>query len=71
MKCYTGPRNWTDSLERPRQQKMDIRFGSWKVKGLCRSGSMKTVIKLTVVIMEKYLSYQLRTKFYPVFFCPG
>jgi hypothetical protein len=24
-KCYTGPRNWTDSLERPRQRKMEGR----------------------------------------------
>jgi hypothetical protein len=25
-KCYTGPRIWTDALERPRQWKMNMRF---------------------------------------------
>jgi hypothetical protein len=28
-----------DILERPRQQKMDVRFGTWNV----RTGSLKTV----------------------------
>jgi len=31
-KCYTSPRNWTDSLERLRQREMDVRFGAWNVR---------------------------------------
>jgi hypothetical protein len=27
MKCYKEPRNWMDALERPKLQKMDMRFG--------------------------------------------
>jgi len=30
-KCYRGPWNWTDSLERHRQMKIDLRFGMWDV----------------------------------------
>jgi hypothetical protein len=43
MKCYTGPQTWADSLEQPKQQKMDMRFGTWNVRSLYRSGSLKTV----------------------------
>jgi hypothetical protein len=32
MKCYTGPRNWMDSLERPRKRNIDVIFG----KGMFR-----------------------------------
>jgi hypothetical protein len=42
MKYYTGPRIWTGSLERSTQRKMDIRFGIWNVRSLCRAGSRKT-----------------------------
>jgi hypothetical protein len=27
MKCYKGPRNWTDTLERPKARKMDREIG--------------------------------------------
>jgi hypothetical protein len=43
MKCHTGSWNSTDSLERPRQQKMNMRFVTWNVRGLYRAGSLKTV----------------------------
>jgi hypothetical protein len=43
MKCYTGPQNWTNSLEWPRQWKMDMRFGTMNVRSLYRTGSLKTV----------------------------
>jgi hypothetical protein len=42
-KCYKGPRNWTDTLERPKARKMDMRFVTWNVRSLYRSGSLKTV----------------------------
>jgi hypothetical protein len=42
-KCYKGPRNWTGTLERPKARKMGMRFGTWNVRSLCRSGSLKTV----------------------------
>jgi len=32
-----------DSLEGPKQQKMDMTFGTYNVRSLHRSGSLKTV----------------------------
>lgn len=32
-----------DFLEQAKQQKMGMRFGTWNVRGVCRSGSLKTV----------------------------
>jgi hypothetical protein len=42
-KCYKGPRNWRDTLEQPKVRTMDMRFGTWNVRSLYRSGSLKTV----------------------------
>jgi len=42
-KYYTEPRAWTDSLERPRQRKVAVRFGTWTVRSLYMAGSLKTV----------------------------
>jgi hypothetical protein len=42
-KCHRGPRNWTDTLERPKAKKMDMRFGTWNVRSLYRPGSLKPV----------------------------
>jgi hypothetical protein len=41
-KCYTGLQTWAGSLERPRQRKMDMKFGIWNVRSLYRAGSLKT-----------------------------
>jgi hypothetical protein len=41
-KCHTGSWTWTDSLERPKQRKMDMRFGTCKITSLYRSGTLKT-----------------------------
>jgi hypothetical protein len=57
-KCYTELRNWTDSLERPRQRKMDMRFRTSNVRSLYGSGLLKTVsselakYKLNVVAVQ-------------------
>lgn len=32
-----------DYLERPKQKKMDMKFGTWNVKDLCRAGSLTTM----------------------------
>jgi hypothetical protein len=32
MKCYTGPRIYTDSVERPTQWKVDMIFGTYIVR---------------------------------------
>jgi hypothetical protein len=33
MKDHRRPQTWTDSLDkRPKQMKMDMRFGTWNVK---------------------------------------
>jgi hypothetical protein len=45
-KCYKGPRTWTDSLGKwPKLQKMNMRFGTWKVRSLYRAGSIMTIAK--------------------------
>ena len=43
QKSHTGPRNWADNLERPWQRKMDMRFGTWNVRSLCRAGALGLV----------------------------
>jgi len=34
------PQIWTDTLLRPKQWKMDMRFGTWNVGSLYRAGSL-------------------------------
>jgi hypothetical protein len=44
MKDHKKPHTWTDSLDkRPKQKKMDMRFGTWNVRSMCRAGSLRTV----------------------------
>jgi hypothetical protein len=35
------PRTWMDSLERPEQNKTDVRFGAWNVGSLYWTASLK------------------------------
>jgi hypothetical protein len=35
---YEQPRNRTDYLAQPKHRKMDVRFGTWNVRSLYRSG---------------------------------
>jgi hypothetical protein len=42
---YAQPRNRTDYLAQPKRWKMDMRFGTWNVRILYRSGSLKTVAR--------------------------
>jgi hypothetical protein len=44
MKYHKKLRNRTDPLVRPKQWKRDIRFGTWNVRSLYRSGSLMTVV---------------------------
>jgi hypothetical protein len=37
------PRPWTDPLERPKRWERDMRFGTWDVSSLYRSGALTTV----------------------------
>ena len=40
MKCsYRMPQTWTDSLIQTKQQKRDMRFGTWNVRSLYMAGS--------------------------------
>jgi hypothetical protein len=34
-----------DSLAQPKHQEMDMRFGTWNVRSLYRSGSLKTLTR--------------------------
>jgi len=42
MKCYKGTWTWIESLGTPKQCKQDIRFETWIVSSLYRSGSLHT-----------------------------
>jgi hypothetical protein len=38
------PRTWMDSLDKqPKLRNMDMRFGTWNVRSLCRVGSLLTI----------------------------
>jgi hypothetical protein len=38
------PRNWTDFLDkRPKQKKMDMKYGTWNVRSMYRAGSLRAV----------------------------
>ncbi|KAJ4445875.1 hypothetical protein ANN_12560 [Periplaneta americana] len=42
---YNKPRNRTDSLARPQQRNKDLRFGTWNVTSLYRTGGVTLVAK--------------------------
>ena len=45
MKWIRVPQSWTDPLVQPKQQKRNLRFGTWKVRSLYKSGSLTTVAR--------------------------
>jgi hypothetical protein len=46
MKCHKKPENWTDSTDKcPKTRRMDIIFGTWNVRSLCRADLQMTVVK--------------------------
>jgi hypothetical protein len=45
MKSYTQPQIRPDFLAQPKQHKMDKRLGTWNVRSLYRSGSLKMIAK--------------------------
>jgi hypothetical protein len=45
-KCHKGLRTWTDYLDkRHKLKKIDVIFGTWNVRSLCRAGSLMAVAK--------------------------
>jgi hypothetical protein len=38
--CYVGTWTWADSMERPKQQKVDMRCSTRNVRSPCRTGSL-------------------------------
>jgi hypothetical protein len=44
-KCYKRPRKSTNPLERPEQQEIDMRNGTWNMTSLYRRGSHWTVAR--------------------------
>jgi hypothetical protein len=55
---YAQPRNRTDYLAQPKHRRMDMRFGTWNVRSLYRSGSFKTVARELVKYKWDLLSVQ-------------
>jgi hypothetical protein len=52
-KILKKPQTWTDSLnKRPKLKKMDMRFGTWNVRSMYRTGSLRAVA-------EEILRYKL------------
>jgi len=43
MKCYTRSWTWRDSLEKSQERKLDMRFVTWNVKCLYKSGTSTQV----------------------------
>jgi hypothetical protein len=44
-KILKKPQTWMDSLDkRPKQKKMDMRFGTWNVRSMFRAGSLREEI---------------------------
>ena len=39
-KYIQEPQTWTDTLVQPKQQRRDMRFGTWNVRSLYRAGSL-------------------------------
>ena len=58
MKYIHVPRAWTDPLVRPKQWKTDMRFVTWNVSIICRSGSLATVARELVRYKLYLLSVQ-------------
>jgi hypothetical protein len=43
-KILKKPRTWTDSLDkRPKGKKINMRFGTWKVRSMYGAGTLRTV----------------------------
>jgi hypothetical protein len=45
MEHYAQPRDRMHYLAGPKHRKRDMRFGTWNVRNLYRSGSLKTVAR--------------------------
>jgi hypothetical protein len=43
--CCKGHMTWTDSLERLKLNKIDMRFGTWNISSFYRAGSLRTVAR--------------------------
>jgi hypothetical protein len=49
MKDHRRPRTWTDSLDkRPKRKKMDMGFGTWNVRNMCKAISLRAVAEVGV-----------------------
>jgi len=54
-KCHTGPRNWTDYLERPRQLKIDVESDVFPIKNYLRQTG-----HLSLLLLNFALQYATR-----------
>jgi len=45
MACPQVAEGWTDPLVKSKQWKRGMRFGTWNVRSLYRSGSLRTVTR--------------------------
>jgi hypothetical protein len=55
MKNHKEPQTWTDSLNKqPKQQNMDMRFGTWNIRSLYRAGSLISCLLLKSVKIRIY-----------------
>jgi hypothetical protein len=46
MDDHKKPQTWTDSLDRQLMcKKMDMRFGTWNVRGMYKAGSLRAIVE--------------------------
>jgi hypothetical protein len=53
--------NLTDTAERPRQRKMDMRIGSQNIRSSCTSGSLKTVAREVAKCSGTWMAFSQQT----------
>jgi hypothetical protein len=47
-KIHKKPQTWTDFLGNgPKRKKMDVRFGTWNVRSMYRTGSLRIVAEVS------------------------
>jgi hypothetical protein len=60
MEQIPMPQSWTDPLVQPKQWKRDVRFGTWSVRNLYKSGSLTTVARELVRNTSDFVGVQVR-----------
>ena len=58
LRNKSQPRTWTDTLMQTKQRKGDVRFGTWNVRSLYRSGSLTAAARELAIYKLDLLGVQ-------------